>query len=139
MKQRDASYRSNCRSRAASGSTWGLTAALVLGIASTIGLPIRTARADDVDDTVKKLIDLDQRVHLMSLEFKEAPPPAPDAADRRVLDAQVEVDQLLDGVVDLVGARHAPCANAGDGAERERCGEAPLRSDRETRTAADAI
>ena len=27
----------------------------------------------------------------MSLEFKEAPPPAPDAADRRVLDAQVQL------------------------------------------------
>ena len=91
MKQRDASYRSNCRSRAASGSKWGITAALVLGIAGTIGLSGRTARADSVDDAVKKLIDLDQRVHLMSLEFKEAPPPPPDAADRRVLDAQVQL------------------------------------------------
>ena len=91
MKQRDASYRSNHRSRAASGSKWGLTAALVLGIAGTIGFGGRTARADDVDDTVKKLIDLDQRVHLMALEFKEAPPPPPDAADRRVLDAQVQL------------------------------------------------
>ena len=37
----------------------------------------------------KKLIDLDQRVHVMALEFREAPPPPPDIADRRVLDAQV--------------------------------------------------
>ena len=91
MKQRVASYRSKHRSRAASGSKWGLTAALVLGIAGTIGLGGRTARADDVDDAVKKLIDLDQRVHLISLEFKETPPPPPDAADRRVLDAQVQL------------------------------------------------
>ena len=91
MNQRDASYRRNCRSRPASGPNSGLTAALVLGMVGAIGLPVRTARADDVDDTVKKLIDLDQRVHLMSLEFKEAPPPPPDAADRRVMDAQVQL------------------------------------------------
>jgi tetratricopeptide (TPR) repeat protein len=48
-----------------------------------------SARADDVDDTLKKLIELDQRVHVMSLELREAPPPPPDIADRRVLDAQV--------------------------------------------------
>ena len=47
------------------------------------------ARADEVDDTLKKLIDLDQRVHVMALELREAPPPPPDIADRRVLDAQV--------------------------------------------------
>ena len=47
------------------------------------------ARADEVDDTLKKLIDLDQRVHVMALELREAPPPPPDVADRRVLDAQV--------------------------------------------------
>ncbi|HVZ86421.1 MAG TPA: tetratricopeptide repeat protein [Polyangia bacterium] len=61
----------------------------MLGGASALGP--RAARADEIDDSVKKLIDLDQRVHLMSLEFKEAPPPAPDAADRRVLDAQVQL------------------------------------------------
>jgi len=48
-----------------------------------------SAHADDVDDTLKKLIELDQRVHVMSLELREAPPPPPDIADRRVLDAQV--------------------------------------------------
>jgi tetratricopeptide (TPR) repeat protein len=47
------------------------------------------ARADEVDETLKKLIDLDQRVHIMSMELREAPPPPPDQADRRVLDAQV--------------------------------------------------
>ena len=49
----------------------------------------RPARADEVDDTLKKLIDLDQRVHVMAMELREAPPPPPDVADRRVLDAQV--------------------------------------------------
>ena len=48
-----------------------------------------SARADEVDDTLKKLIDLDQRVHIMAMELREAPPPPPDVADRRVLDAQV--------------------------------------------------
>jgi tetratricopeptide (TPR) repeat protein len=48
-----------------------------------------TAHADDVDDTLKKLIELDQRVHVLALELREAPPPPPDIADRRVLDAQV--------------------------------------------------
>jgi len=95
MREREASYRSDRRSRPANGSQvgfkWGLAAALALGVA-LVTLPGRAARAgDEIDDTVKKLVDLDQRVHLMSLEFKEAPPPAPDAADRRVLDAQVQL------------------------------------------------
>jgi tetratricopeptide (TPR) repeat protein len=47
------------------------------------------ARADEVDDTLKKLIDLDQKVHVMALELRDAPPPPPDIADRRVLEAQV--------------------------------------------------
>jgi TolA-binding protein len=48
-----------------------------------------SARADEVDDALKKLIDLDQRAHVMGLELRDAPPPPPDQADRRVLDAQV--------------------------------------------------
>ena len=54
-----------------------------------VGFVGSSVRADDVDDHLKKLIELDQRVHLMTLELKEAPPPPPDIADRRVLDAQV--------------------------------------------------
>jgi tetratricopeptide (TPR) repeat protein len=61
-------------------------AGLVLGALGFCGRP---AHADEVDDYTKKLIDLDQRVHVMALELKEAPPPTPDVADRRVLDAQV--------------------------------------------------
>ncbi|HVV51850.1 MAG TPA: tetratricopeptide repeat protein [Polyangia bacterium] len=60
----------------------------MLGVLAASG---HGARADEIDDTVKKLSELDQRVHLMSLEFKETPPPPPDAADRRVLDAQVQL------------------------------------------------
>jgi tetratricopeptide (TPR) repeat protein len=106
MKLREASYCSNERSRLAirvisgsisrsmSRSTFGLAAGLFfrfLALVGTFGLSPRAARADEIDDTVKKLVDLDQRVHLMTLEFKEAPPPPPDAADRRVLDAQVQL------------------------------------------------
>jgi tetratricopeptide (TPR) repeat protein len=88
MKQRQGPTNSHVRSRSTIGSKWGLAAAFALGALATTG---RAARADEVDDAVRRLIDLDQRVHLMSLEFKEAPPPAPDAADRRVLDAQVQL------------------------------------------------
>jgi tetratricopeptide (TPR) repeat protein len=62
-----------------------LAAALALGGMGFAG----SVKADDVDDTLKKLIELDQRVHVMALELREAPPPPPDIADRRVLDAQV--------------------------------------------------
>jgi tetratricopeptide (TPR) repeat protein len=48
-----------------------------------------SARADEVDDTLKKLIDLDQRVHIMAMELRETQPVQVDEADRRVLDAQV--------------------------------------------------
>jgi tetratricopeptide (TPR) repeat protein len=88
MKQRQAPRHTHVRSLLAIASKWGLAAAVALGALATTG---RAARADEVDDSVRKLIDLDQRVHLMSLEFKEAPPPPPDAADRRVLDAQVQL------------------------------------------------
>lgn len=47
------------------------------------------AYADEVDDYTRKLLDLDQRVRGMLANFKDTPPPTPDIADRRVLDAQV--------------------------------------------------
>src|SRR6188768_2956402 len=62
-----------------------LTATLAFGVVGFAS----SARADEVDETLKKLIDLDQKVHIMSMELREAPPPPPDQADRRVLDAQV--------------------------------------------------
>jgi len=54
-----------------------------------MGLLASPARADEIEDYTRKLIELDQKVHVMALEFKETPPPTPDMADRRVLDAQV--------------------------------------------------
>ena len=59
------------------------------GVPSWAAWRFRPARADEVDDYTRKLIDLDQRVRAMRAEFKEAAPPTPDIADRRVLDAQV--------------------------------------------------
>ncbi len=62
-----------------------VAAAIALGGMGLAG----AARADEVNDTLQKLIDLDQKVHVMTLELRDAPPPPPDIADRRVLDAQV--------------------------------------------------
>ena len=61
-------------------------AGLTLGMMALLGA---AAHADEADDYTRKLIELDQRVHAMAVEFKDAPPPSPDMADRRVLDAQV--------------------------------------------------
>lgn len=63
----------------------GLTLA-AMGLFAAFG---QSAAADEVDDHTRKLIELDQRVHVMTLEFKDEAPAAPDIADRRVLDAQV--------------------------------------------------
>ena len=62
-----------------------LAATLAFGVVGFAG----AARADEVDDTLKKLIDLDQRVHIMAMELRETQPVQADEADRRVLDAQV--------------------------------------------------
>ena len=67
-------------------------AGLTLGMMAVVGVSVggaAPAQADEVDDYTRKLVELDQRVQAMSAEFKEAPPPSPDMADRRVLDAQV--------------------------------------------------
>jgi tetratricopeptide (TPR) repeat protein len=63
-------------------------AGLAFGIVAFGGASV-PAHADDVDDYTRKLIELDQTVRAMSAEFKDAPPPSPDIADRRVVDAQV--------------------------------------------------
>ena len=62
-------------------------AGLTVGLLSLLGASV--AHADEIDDYTRKLIDLDQRVHEMSAELKDTPPPPPNVADRRVLDAQV--------------------------------------------------
>jgi tetratricopeptide (TPR) repeat protein len=63
-----------------------LAGALALGVAA---FTPNHARADETDDAVRNLIDLDVRVRQMTGELRDAPPQAPDAADRRVLEAQV--------------------------------------------------
>jgi TolA-binding protein len=60
----------------------GVVAAAVMSLSSA------GARADDVDEAIGKLIRLDLHVHVMGLEFNEAPAEPADLADRRVLDAQ---------------------------------------------------
>jgi thioredoxin-like negative regulator of GroEL len=55
---------------------------------AVISLMAGSARADDVDAAIQKVIRLDLRVHVMGLEFNEAPAEPADLADRRVLDAQ---------------------------------------------------
>lgn len=64
-------------------------AALTLGTMALLATAAAVVRADEVDDYTRKLIDLDQRVREMSAEMKDVPPPPPNVADRRVLDAQV--------------------------------------------------
>jgi tetratricopeptide (TPR) repeat protein len=64
-------------------------AALTLGTMALLAIAAAVARADEIDDYTRKLIDLDQRVREMSAEMKDISPPTPNAADRRVLDAQV--------------------------------------------------
>jgi len=46
------------------------------------------ARADEVDRAVQNIISLDQRVHIMALEFSEAPRESPELPLRRLVDAE---------------------------------------------------
>jgi TolA-binding protein len=46
------------------------------------------ARADDVDQAIQKVIHLDQRVHIMALEFNEAPRDQTGLAEKRLIDAE---------------------------------------------------
>ena len=65
------------------------TGIIVLGTVGALALGGPRARADEVDDYNRKLIDVDQRVRNMLADFRDTAPPTPDVADRRVLDAQV--------------------------------------------------
>src|ERR1700744_6460201 len=47
------------------------------------------ARADEVDKLGGKVIELDTRVSDMDRNLKPPPPPGPEIADRRLIDAQV--------------------------------------------------
>src|SRR5207245_2367895 len=64
-------------------------------------------RADDADRALQTVIALDQRVHIMALEFDEAPRRTSDVADRRVIDAEGLLglgrrDQAVDVLLDVV-------------------------------------
>jgi TolA-binding protein len=63
-------------------------AAFAFGMMAPL-LAASLVHADEIDDYTRKLIDLDQRVREMSAELRDSAPAAPNAADRRVLDAQV--------------------------------------------------
>src|SRR4051812_12458051 len=63
----------------------GLVAAAVLG---AVVAP-RPARADKFDDAHRRLIDLEERTRVLASDFKEAPPQDPNAAERRVVDAEL--------------------------------------------------
>jgi TolA-binding protein len=62
---------------------------LLVGAAAVALTWTNDARADQIDDANRRLIDLDERVRVLSAEFRDAPPPEPNAADRRVLDAEL--------------------------------------------------
>jgi TolA-binding protein len=63
----------------------GLVAAVVLG---AMAAPA-TARADKFEDAHRRLTDLEERTRVLNAEFRDAPPPDPKAADRRVIDAEL--------------------------------------------------
>jgi tetratricopeptide (TPR) repeat protein len=66
----------------------GVVGGLGLGVFAVVGLP-GTARADELEQWAAKLIDMEQRAGSMIYELKDTPAASPDAADRRVIDAQV--------------------------------------------------
>lgn len=68
-------------------------ALLAVGLGSASGMLLagataRPARADDYDNASRQLLDLEERIRKLSADFKDAPPPDPNAADRRVVEAQ---------------------------------------------------
>jgi TolA-binding protein len=63
----------------------GLIAAAALGTVIAPGL----ARADKFEDANRRLVDLEERTRVLATEFKDAPPKDPNAAERRVVDAEV--------------------------------------------------
>jgi len=64
--------------------TGAATAALLLGLAGSE----RPARADKVDDAFRKLGELEQRSYALGSEFRETVQVDPNAADRRVVEAE---------------------------------------------------
>jgi TolA-binding protein len=63
----------------------GLVAAAVLGAVAASA----PARADKFEDAHRRLTDLEERTRSMAVDFKDAPPLDVNAADRRVVDAEL--------------------------------------------------
>src|SRR4029079_7847440 len=63
----------------------GLVVVAVLGAA----VAPRSARADKFDDAHRRLVDLEERTRVLASDFKENPPRDPNAAERRVVDAEL--------------------------------------------------
>ena len=61
---------------------------LVTAVLGALGAP-RFARADKFDDAHRRLVDLEERARVLASDFKEAPPPDPHAAERRLVDAEL--------------------------------------------------
>src|SRR5262245_51617612 len=59
------------------------------GIALGLCLGGGAARADRVDDAHRKLGELEQRAAALNADFREANAPDPNAADRRVIEAEM--------------------------------------------------
>jgi len=47
------------------------------------------ARADEIDSLGAKITELDARIYELNAQLKPPPPPGPEIADRRLIDAQV--------------------------------------------------
>src|SRR5687767_6749256 len=62
-----------------------LVAAAVLG---AVTVP-RPARADKFEDAHRRLVDLEERTRVLATEFKDNPPKDPNAAEKRVVDAEL--------------------------------------------------
>jgi len=62
-----------------------------LVVAAVLGAAVapRSARADKFDDAHRRLIDLEERSRVLASEFKENPPVDPNAAERRLVDAEL--------------------------------------------------
>jgi tetratricopeptide (TPR) repeat protein len=66
------------------GFPFGLAAAVLGAVIAPA-----PARADKFEDAHRRLVDLEERTRVLATEFKDAPPKDPNAAERRVVDAEL--------------------------------------------------
>ncbi len=65
------------------------TRRFVFATLASVALPVRLGHADDkIDDANRSLIDMEERVRVLTAELREAPPPDINAPDRRVIEAE---------------------------------------------------